>query len=147
MLIVGGSITVQLVSSFTSLEKAASLHPNNSILSLLVKSSLVNWRPAVLWYFPQQWVLPGALVYWLCEEMHCTKGHGFESQHHILGRPIYIVICCNNCNVCLKKTKRKEKEAGDCQFNFYWRQCLSEAVNIWWLWEETQGPKGSEIKF
>ena len=38
-LTVGGSITVHLVTSFTSLDSSASLHPNNNISSFLVKSS------------------------------------------------------------------------------------------------------------
>ena len=47
---IGGSITVQLVSSFTSLDSTASLHTNNKIFSVLVKSSLVKVESvSVLW--------------------------------------------------------------------------------------------------
>ena len=41
-LVHSGSITVRLVSSFTNLDTTASLHPNNNIRSLVVKSSLVK---------------------------------------------------------------------------------------------------------
>ena len=41
-LTVGGSIIVRLVSYFTSLDSAASLHTKKTILSSLVKSSLVK---------------------------------------------------------------------------------------------------------
>ena len=41
-LTVGGNITEWLVSSFTSLDSTASLHTENNIFSLLVKSSLVK---------------------------------------------------------------------------------------------------------
>ena len=39
-LTVGGSITVQLVSSLTSLDKTVTLHNNDNIFSFLVKSNL-----------------------------------------------------------------------------------------------------------
>ena len=61
-----GSITVWLVSSFTSLDSTASLHTNNNIFSVLVKSSLVKVESvSVLWnslYRPKKalctyWVL------------------------------------------------------------------------------------------
>ena len=50
-LTVGGSITVRLVSNFTSLDSAASLHTTQ----FLPWSSLVllNWRSSVQWNFPQ----------------------------------------------------------------------------------------------
>ena len=41
-----------------------------------------------------------------------SEGHGFESQHHILDGHFFTYICCKNCNVCLKRPKIREKEAG-----------------------------------
>ena len=46
-------------------------------------------------------------------EDSCSKGCGFESQHHILGVHFFTYICCKNCNVvCLKIPKQTIKEAG-----------------------------------
>ena len=42
----------------------------------------------------------------------CLKGHGFESQHHMLDGHFFTLICCKNCIVCLKGPKINEKEAG-----------------------------------
>ena len=43
----------------------------------------------------------------------CSEGHGFKSWHNILDGHFFIHICCKNCNdVCLKRTKINEKEAG-----------------------------------
>ena len=42
----------------------------------------------------------------------CSKGHGFNSQHRILDGHFFTYICCKNCNVCLKRPKINEKEAG-----------------------------------
>ena len=41
----------------------------------------------------------------------CSKGHGFESQRHILDRHFFTLICCKICIVCLKRPKINEKEA------------------------------------
>ena len=41
-LTIGGSITVRLVSSFTSLDSTTSLHTVSNIVSFLLKSSLVK---------------------------------------------------------------------------------------------------------
>ena len=41
-----------------------------------------------------------------------SEGHGFESRHHILDGHFFTYICCKNCNVCLKRPKLNEKEAG-----------------------------------
>ena len=42
-----------------------------------------------------------------------TEGCGFESRHHILDGHFSTCICCKNCNdVCLKRPKINEKEAG-----------------------------------
>ena len=41
-----------------------------------------------------------------------SKGCGFKSQHHILDGHFFTYICCKNCNVCLKRPKINEKEAG-----------------------------------
>ena len=41
-----------------------------------------------------------------------SKGHGFESRHRILDGHFFTYICCKNCNVCLKRPKINEKEAG-----------------------------------
>ena len=40
-----------------------------------------------------------------------SKGHGFESRHHILDGHFFTYVCCKNCFVCLKSTKINEKEA------------------------------------
>ena len=45
-----------------------------------------------------------------------SVGRGFEYQHHILDGHIFTYICCKNCNVCLKKMKINQKEAGDGPF-------------------------------
>ena len=43
----------------------------------------------------------------------CTKGCGFVSRRCILDGNLFALICCKNCNdVCLKRPKRNEKEAG-----------------------------------
>ena len=40
----------------------------------------------------------------------CSKGHGFESQHHILDGHFVTHICCKNCNdVFLKRPKINDK--------------------------------------
>ena len=41
-----------------------------------------------------------------------SEGHGFEFQYHILNGCFFTYICCKNCNVCLKRPKINEKEAG-----------------------------------
>ena len=42
-----------------------------------------------------------------------SEGCGFESQHRILDGHFFTYICCKNCNdVCLKRPKINEKEAG-----------------------------------
>ena len=41
-----------------------------------------------------------------------SKGSGFESQYRILDGHFFTYICCKNCNICLKRTKINEKEAG-----------------------------------
>ena len=41
-----------------------------------------------------------------------SKGHGFGSRHCILDGHFFKNICCKNCNVCLKRPKIIEKEAG-----------------------------------
>ena len=41
-----------------------------------------------------------------------SKGRGFKSQHHLLNGHFFTYICCKNCNVCLKRSKINEKEAG-----------------------------------
>ena len=40
------------------------------------------------------------------------EGCGFESLHHILDGHFFTYICCKICNVCLKRLKINEKEAG-----------------------------------
>ena len=40
----------------------------------------------------------------------CPKGHGSESQHHILDGHFSPIFLYKNCNVCLKKMKINEKE-------------------------------------
>ena len=42
-----------------------------------------------------------------------SEGCGFESRHRILDGHFSTFICCKNCNdVCLKRPKINEKEAG-----------------------------------
>ena len=41
-----------------------------------------------------------------------SEGRGFESRHRILDGHFFTYICCKNCNVCLKRPKINEKEAG-----------------------------------
>ena len=41
----------------------------------------------------------------------CSKGCGFESQHHTLDGYRFTDICCKNCNVvCLKGPKINDKK-------------------------------------
>ena len=40
------------------------------------------------------------------------KGHGFESQCHILDGHFFTLICCKNCIVSLKRPKINVNEAG-----------------------------------
>jgi len=58
-LTVGGSITVRLVSSFTSLDLADLLHTKTTYVLFGSSPVLLNWRPAVQWSFPQRWVFSG----------------------------------------------------------------------------------------
>ena len=41
-----------------------------------------------------------------------SEGRGFKSRHCILDGHFFTYICCKNCNVCLKRPKINEKEAG-----------------------------------
>ena len=41
-----------------------------------------------------------------------SKGRGFEYRHRILDGHFFTYNCCKNCNVCLKRPKINEKEAG-----------------------------------
>ena len=56
---VGGSITVRLVSSFTSMDSAASLHGNNHIFSFLVKSKLFKLETICTVIFPLRRMFSG----------------------------------------------------------------------------------------
>ena len=40
------------------------------------------------------------------------KGRGFESRHHILDGHFSHIFVVKICNVCLKRPKINEKEAG-----------------------------------
>ena len=42
----------------------------------------------------------------------CSKGRGFKSQCRILDGHFFTLICCKKSIVCLKTTKKNEKEAG-----------------------------------
>ena len=42
----------------------------------------------------------------------CSKGSGFESRRRILDGHFFTFVCCEDCNVCLKRPKINEKEAG-----------------------------------
>ena len=55
-------------------------------------------------------VSPGLVV--MGRDSH-SEGRGFESRHRILDGHFFTYICCKNCNdVCLKRPKINEKEAG-----------------------------------
>ena len=41
-----------------------------------------------------------------------SEGRGFESRHRKLDGHFFTYISCKNCNVCLKRPKIIEKEAG-----------------------------------
>ena len=42
-----------------------------------------------------------------------SEGRGFQSRHHILDGHFFTYVCCKNCNdVCLKRPKINQKEAG-----------------------------------
>ena len=38
-----------------------------------------------------------------------SKGHGFDSQHHLLDGHFFTYICCKNCSVCLNRPNIKRK--------------------------------------
>ena len=52
---------------------------------------------------------PGLVV---MERDSRSEGWGFESQHHILDGNFSHIFVAKNCNVCLKRQKINEKEAG-----------------------------------
>ena len=43
----------------------------------------------------------------------CLKGHGFKSRSRILDGHFFTLICCKNCNVCLRRPKINKKR-GRC---------------------------------
>ena len=43
----------------------------------------------------------------------CPEGRGFDSQHCILDGHFHINFCKNCNDICLKRPKINEKEAGD----------------------------------
>ena len=45
-----------------------------------------------------------------------SEGRGFESQHHFLDGHFSHIFVVNICNVCLKRPKINEKEAGLAHF-------------------------------
>ena len=59
---ISGSITLQLVSSFTSLDSTASLYTKTTYFLCWSSPVLLNWRPAVKWSFPQRWVFSGKSI-------------------------------------------------------------------------------------
>ena len=40
----------------------------------------------------------------------CLKGHGFKSRSRILDGHFFTLICCKNCNVCLRRPKINKKK-------------------------------------
>ena len=44
-----------------------------------------------------------------------SEGQGFEFQHRILDWHFF-TLTCKNCNVCLEKMEKKQKETGDGPF-------------------------------
>ena len=53
------------------------------------------------------WAGPGLVV---MGDNSCSKGRGFESQHHILDGHYFALICCKI--VCLKRPKINKKKPG-----------------------------------
>ena len=44
------------------------------------------------------------------------RGRGFNSRGHLLDGNFFTLICCKDCNVCLKSPKLNKKEAGLAHF-------------------------------
>ena len=62
-----------------------------------------------------------------------SKGCGFKSRHHMLDGHFFTYYCCKNCNVCLKRSKINEKEAGVGPFkqNHNLEQCcITDCIGI-----------------
>ena len=62
-----------------------------------------------------------ALVYWLLEETHVLKALSLN-PHTLYWMDIFSLICCQNCNFCLKMT---EKEADNSPFKKHVDQAVS----------------------
>ena len=56
-----------------------------------------------------------------------SEGRGFESRHRILDGHFFTY--CKNCNVCLKRPKINEKEAGVGPFFFLKKAVGSNLTN------------------
>ena len=63
----------------------------------------------------------------------CSRGHGFESRHHLLDGHFFTFICCKNCIVCLEKIKNKWKEAGVGPFLKKWYCKTSDSQQCYLL--------------
>ena len=71
---------------------------------------------------PYLWFAFNHLKYWVGAQGPVVMawdskslGHGFKSQHHVLDGHFFALICCKNCiDVCLKKTKNKQKRCRGC---------------------------------
>ena len=61
----------------------------------------------------------------------CSESFGFKSQHLILDGHFCTLICCKNCNVCLKKIVNKQKEARVAHLKNLLYRNVSE--HFWWL--------------
>ena len=62
-----------------------------------------------------------------------SEGCVFESWRPILDEHFFTFICCKNCNVCLKKTKINEKEAGVGPFLKKNIKHMFSIKFCWWL--------------
>ena len=58
----------------------------------------------------------------------CSKGCGLESQHRILDGHFITLICSQNNNDCLKKTKKKRKRGRGWPIGLYHQTGLTYPV-------------------
>ena len=64
----------------------------------------------------------------------CSKGHGLESRHHILDGHFSHIFVVKICNVCLKRPKINEKEAGVGPFFKNICLWLKHAASLFWFY-------------
>ena len=69
------------------------------------------------WYRTEKYSMGGSPGLVVLGRDSRSEGRRFESRHHILDAHLFTYICCKNCNdVCMKRPKINEKEAGDGPF-------------------------------